>query len=36
MLAALVILAILGKVSDTVVRGIEGRVLRWRDTFEVN
>ncbi len=34
MLAALVILAILGKISDTVVRAIEGRVLRWRDTFE--
>ena len=34
MLVALLCLAILGKLSDMVLRAIEDRVLRWRDTFE--
>ena len=33
MLVALVCLAVLGKLTDSVIRVIEGRSLRWRDTL---
>jgi sulfonate transport system permease protein len=33
MLVALVCLAVLGKLSDTLLRAVERRVLRWRDTL---
>ena len=33
MFVAIVVLAILGKLSDTAIRVIERRVLRWRDTL---
>jgi sulfonate transport system permease protein len=33
MLVALVCLAVLGKVSDTFLRAVERRALRWRDTL---
>lgn len=33
MFVALVCLAILGKLSDMVLRAVEGRALRWRDTL---
>jgi sulfonate transport system permease protein len=32
MFVAIVCLAILGKLSDSILRSVEGRVLRWRDT----
>jgi sulfonate transport system permease protein len=34
-LAAIVLLALLGQLSDTVMSRIERRALRWRDTFEL-
>jgi sulfonate transport system permease protein len=33
MLVALVCLAVLGKVTDSVIRWVEYRSLRWRDTI---
>jgi sulfonate transport system permease protein len=33
MFVAIVVLAILGKLTDTIIRGVEGRLLRWRDTI---
>jgi sulfonate transport system permease protein len=33
MFVAIVALAILGKLTDMLIRAIEGRVLRWRDTL---
>lgn len=33
-LAAIVLLALLGKLSDGVLKAIESRSLRWRDSFE--
>jgi sulfonate transport system permease protein len=33
MFVAIVVLAVLGKLSDMLIRAIEGRVLRWRDTL---
>jgi len=33
MLVAMLALAILGKLSDTALRAVEGRVLAWRDTY---
>jgi len=33
MFVAIVALAVLGKLSDMLIRAIEGRVLRWRDTL---
>jgi ABC-type nitrate/sulfonate/bicarbonate transport system permease component len=33
MFVALVCLAALGKLSDTLLRAVERRVLRWRDTL---
>jgi sulfonate transport system permease protein len=33
MLVALVVLAILGKLTDTIIRAIEHRTLRWRDSL---
>lgn len=34
LMSSLVLLAILGKVSDSVVRAVEGRLLVWRDTYD--
>jgi sulfonate transport system permease protein len=33
-LAALIVFAVVGKVVDVLVRALEKRLLRWRDTFE--
>lgn len=33
MLVALVCLAVLGKLTDTLIRAVESRALRWRDTI---
>jgi ABC-type nitrate/sulfonate/bicarbonate transport system permease component len=33
MFVTIVVLAVLGKLSDMLIRAIEGRVLRWRDTL---
>jgi ABC-type nitrate/sulfonate/bicarbonate transport system permease component len=33
MLVALVVLAVLGKLTDGVIGAIERRALRWRDTI---
>ncbi len=33
-LSAIVLLAVLGKLSDSALRGWEQRLLRWRDTFQ--
>jgi sulfonate transport system permease protein len=33
-LAAIVLLALLGKISDTAMQVLERRLLRWRDTFD--
>jgi sulfonate transport system permease protein len=35
-LAAIVLLAILGQLSDTAMQSLEQRLLRWRDTHEAN
>jgi ABC-type nitrate/sulfonate/bicarbonate transport system permease component len=34
MLVGILVLAGLGKLSDTLVRGIERRALHWTDAFE--
>ncbi len=34
LMSSLVLLAVLGKVTDSLVRGIEARLLVWRDTYD--
>jgi sulfonate transport system permease protein len=34
MLVSILFLAVLGKISDTVILAIERRTLRWRDTID--
>ena len=33
-LVAIVVLALLGKVSDSLLRALEQRLLHWRDVFD--
>ena len=33
-IVAIIVLALLGKLSDSLLRGLEHRLLRWRDTFD--
>ncbi|MEY2777313.1 MAG: hypothetical protein RLY30_1411 [Pseudomonadota bacterium] len=33
-IVAIIVLALLGKLSDSILRGLEHRLLQWRDTFD--